>query len=219
MVQERAAKTRDAILRGAASVFVERGYSGTALSDVVSAAGVTKGALYFHFDSKESLALAIIDAQHTASTRAGASLFDPAIPGLEALITLTARYARQMRVDPIVRAGIKLTMEAASFSVPVVGPYTDWIIAGEVLLGRAAESGEISPNVDVGMLAHFIVPTFTGIQLLSDVLTHHEDLYQRVGEMWQVLLPALVVPERVATWRKRVDELMDAALSSEIAAG
>lgn len=211
MMQSRAQQTRDAILRGAASVFITKGYSGTALSEVIEAAGVTKGALYFHFDSKESLAQAVIAAQHEASTAIGGDLFDPSVPGLEALITLTARYARQMLSDPIVRAGIKLTMEAGSFSTPVVGPYLDWIAAGEALLGRARDAGEISEQVDVEMLAHFIVPTFTGIQLLSDVLTLHEDLYRRVGEMWQVLIPALVPAERVAEWRDRANELMDAA--------
>lgn len=210
-MQSRALQTRDAILRGAASVFIKKGYSGTALSEVIEIAGVTKGALYFHFDSKESLAQAMIAAQHQASSALGADLFAPSVPGLEALITLTARYALQMLADPVVRAGIKLTMEAGSFSTPVIGPYTDWIAAGEALLGRARDSGVISDQADIAMLAHFIVPTFTGIQLLSDVLTDHEDLYQRVGEMWQLLIPALVPAERVAEWRRRAAELMDAA--------
>jgi AcrR family transcriptional regulator len=208
-MQQRAANTREAILKGAATVFIARGFSGTSLSDVMAAAQVTKGALYFHFQSKEELALAVITAQHAASTAVGADLFVPSIPGLRAFITLTARYALQMLADPLVRAGIRLTMEAASYTEPIIDPYLDWIKAGEMLLARAQVAGEISADVDVKKVAHFIVPTFTGIQLLSDVLTSHEDLYQRVREMWELVIPALVQPDEIEPWRESVRVIMN----------
>ncbi|MEJ8643270.1 TetR family transcriptional regulator [Streptomyces sp. MS1.HAVA.3] len=65
-------RTRRAILEAAAVVFEERGYGAAKLTDIVTLAHVTKGALYFHFDSKEDLAQAVIDAQvsmHAPFTR------------------------------------------------------------------------------------------------------------------------------------------------------
>ena len=218
-MQKRAANTREAILKGAATVFIARGFSGTSLSDVMAAAHVTKGSLYFHFQSKEELALAVIAAQHAASTAIGADLFDPAIPGLRAFITLTARYALQMLADPLVRAGIRLTMEAASYTEPIIDPYLDWINAGEILLSRAQAAGEISSDVDVRKVAHFIVPTFTGIQLLSDVLTSHLDLYQRVREMWEIVIPALVHPGDVEQWCRTVSDIMDEVSAENLVEG
>lgn len=52
--QARAINTRALILEGAAQVFEERGYLGTRLDDVADQIGLTKGALYFHFRSKEA---------------------------------------------------------------------------------------------------------------------------------------------------------------------
>lgn len=61
--QARAIQTRRSILVAAAAVFDERGYSSATISEILARAGVTKGALYFHFTSKEDLALGVMDVQ------------------------------------------------------------------------------------------------------------------------------------------------------------
>lgn len=53
--------TRDALLRIATRFFGERGYAGTSLDAVVTAAGVTKGALYHHFKGKRDLFSAVFE--------------------------------------------------------------------------------------------------------------------------------------------------------------
>jgi TetR/AcrR family acrAB operon transcriptional repressor len=50
-----AAETRQAILRAALDEFSRRGYSATTLDCVARAAGVTRGAVYWHFASKATL--------------------------------------------------------------------------------------------------------------------------------------------------------------------
>ena len=73
--QVRAEQTRDAIVRGAAEAFDKHGFVGATLGDVTTYAEVTKGAVYFHFRSKEELARAVIDASGTwrAPNPAGAN--------------------------------------------------------------------------------------------------------------------------------------------------
>ena len=200
--QVRAKETRAAIIRGAAAAFEQRGYGSTSLAQVSAAAGVTKGALYFHFDSKEALAVAIIDAQHTESVSAGRELLDNNVPGLRALVSITYELARQLRDDLIVSAGARLTIEAVNFSTPVSAPYLDWMTASEEFLRRGIADGDVIPTVDVGAAARFFMAAFTGVQVVSDVLTRRGDIDQRLTEMWTLLLPGLVAPER---W----DELQD----------
>ncbi len=60
--QLRAEATRAAALRAAADLFLDVGHANATLSQVSAQSGVTKGALYFHFASKEELARAIVEA-------------------------------------------------------------------------------------------------------------------------------------------------------------
>ncbi|WP_373090466.1 TetR family transcriptional regulator [Zhongshania sp.] len=53
--------TRCAILNAAANLFAKQGISRTRLDDIASSAGVTRGAIYWHFSDKESLITAMID--------------------------------------------------------------------------------------------------------------------------------------------------------------
>jgi AcrR family transcriptional regulator len=53
--------TANRILREAMRIFLEKGYHGTSIDDITQAAGLTKGALYWHFSSKEDLLKRIIE--------------------------------------------------------------------------------------------------------------------------------------------------------------
>jgi AcrR family transcriptional regulator len=54
-------ETSHRILTQAMRIFLEKGYHGTSIDDITQAAGVTKGALYWHFKSKEALLKTIIE--------------------------------------------------------------------------------------------------------------------------------------------------------------
>jgi TetR/AcrR family transcriptional regulator, transcriptional repressor for nem operon len=74
--------TKDKILRTALSRLRTNGYAATTVEDLCAGAGVTKGAFFHHFDSKEDLALAAADywSEVTGAAFAGApyhKLADP----------------------------------------------------------------------------------------------------------------------------------------------
>ena len=58
--QARSEATRQRIVNAAVELFSDVGYQATGLGDIIERAQLTKGALYYHFDSKEALATAII---------------------------------------------------------------------------------------------------------------------------------------------------------------
>ena len=58
---ERSETTQRALVQAARDLFASDGYSATQLDDVVRAAGVTKGALYHHFESKAALFRAVFE--------------------------------------------------------------------------------------------------------------------------------------------------------------
>jgi len=58
---EKGVKTRDRILRAAYQLFLRKGYSDVSLSELVNAAGLTKGGFYHHFESKDELFAEVVD--------------------------------------------------------------------------------------------------------------------------------------------------------------
>jgi AcrR family transcriptional regulator len=82
--QEQAAETRDAVIRAARQLFASEGYAAASVAAIAEAAGVTKGALFHHFTSKEELFLQIwrdlqleMDADARAAGRAALDRNDP----------------------------------------------------------------------------------------------------------------------------------------------
>jgi TetR/AcrR family acrAB operon transcriptional repressor len=59
--KEEAAATRDSILDAAEKLFVQQGVSRTTLQHIASEAGVTRGAIYWHFDDKGALFNAMME--------------------------------------------------------------------------------------------------------------------------------------------------------------
>ncbi|MFD9304270.1 ScbR family autoregulator-binding transcription factor [Streptomyces sp. NPDC060048] len=191
--QERAEITRHAILDGAAIAFGEKGFHGTSLTDVVGHAGVTKGALYFHFPSKEAIAHTLMDEQFQVSEHV------PAIeePGLQTAIDLSHQMAFGLRTNVRIRAAIRLVIEFGSFTDPDPTPYNTWIDTCQACLTPAQERGDVLASLDVRDLATMLVGSFTGIQVTSHVRTGREDLHTRVIDLWNFLLPGIAPAHRI----------------------
>ncbi|MGW6685967.1 ScbR family autoregulator-binding transcription factor [Streptomyces sp. NPDC054961] len=189
--QERGTRSRRSILEAAAQVFDERGYEGASTTDILARTGLTRGALYHHFPSKEAIAIALVEAQTEALVAPPHSM------KVQAAIDLTMEFARRLQCDPVLRASVRLTVEQTSFTYPKRTPY-QWsyeAIAG--LLAEAEAQGEILPGTDLDELTKFIVGAFTGVQLMSQVYTGREDLLGRVSSMWRLLLPGFATPAMI----------------------
>ena len=100
--QARSEATRQRIVNAAVELFSEVGDQATGLGDIIERAQLTKGALYYHFDSKEALATAIIEEGADIALRAFRSISDPSSPALENMIQ---RGNRAHPRPPAVRDG------------------------------------------------------------------------------------------------------------------
>jgi len=58
---QRSAQTKKSIMEAATSLFAREGYDSTGVAEICERAGVSKGAFYYHFESKEAVFLALID--------------------------------------------------------------------------------------------------------------------------------------------------------------
>lgn len=193
--QDRAIRTRGTILTAAAKVFEEHGYQAATISEILSTAGVTKGALYFHFNSKEELAFGVLDAQHIQF----------AIPGrpckLQELVDAAMLHAYRLQTDPMVRASVRLAMDQTATGLDRTGPFLRWSGITHDLLKQAQAQGELLPQVVPAKSSDVFVGSFAGIQSMSQVLSGYQDLTGRVSELMRHLLPALAQPSVIASLR------------------
>ncbi|MDQ4501345.1 ScbR family autoregulator-binding transcription factor [Sinomonas sp. ASV322] len=196
-LQERAVITRNAIIRGAAEVFAEHSYAQASLSDIVARANVTKGALYFHFKSKEELASAVIDEQHKAVLEGAVIVAAMGRSALDTLVLLSVDFCRQLLDDVVVRAGIRLTLEGVEVGRDLRALYSDWVASTEGIIDRGIADGILRPVLPAADLARYMVGAFTGVQLVSEMLAERSDLLERVEHLWSLLVPAMVAPHLV----------------------
>ncbi|MFI8106745.1 ScbR family autoregulator-binding transcription factor [Streptomyces sp. NPDC086023] len=190
--QERAVRTRRAILEAAAAVFDERGYEAATISDILSRAGVTKGALYFHFSSKQELAQGVLDEQFN---EAGVP---PRASKLQELVDVALVLAYRMKREPMLSAGARLSLGPDMREIFGGGSVPGWIEFTEQLLVQAKEQGELLPHVDPAETAWIISACWTGAQVYSQTLTDREDIEFRVAGVYQHIVPSIATPAVLA---------------------
>jgi AcrR family transcriptional regulator len=190
--------TRASIIQGAAAVFNERGYANASLELIAEQSNVTRGAMYFHFKAKDDLANAVIEEQHRISRVYAEKALATAGSAYEGMLRMCSGLARQLTTEVVVSAGIRLTTDGTASELSAKDPYQDWLQTFENLIGMAVEQGDFKADVDPVKVSKFIIPAYTGVQLVSDTLHDRDDLFDRVRDLWELLIPGLVRPERLA---------------------
>jgi AcrR family transcriptional regulator len=196
--QERAIRTRRTILEAAAAVFDERGYTSATIGEILDRAGVTKGALYFHFGSKEELAIGVFEEQLAIT-------LPPQDGKLQELVDSGLLLAGRLRSEPLVRASVGLALDQGAMDLDRTPAFQMWIDQNVQRLGEAKERGELLPHVDVAETSELLVGSFSGVQLLSQLRCQRQDLERRVVVMFEHLMPSIAVPAVLARLEISVD--------------
>lgn len=116
--KEDAEETRHKLLEAAQRVFAEKGVSSTSLQDIAQAAGVTRGAIYWHFKNKAELFNAMMDSAVLPMEQAMQQIgHDAAQDPLTELERALLQTMRSIESDPRTRA----LFEVATLKVEYVG--------------------------------------------------------------------------------------------------
>ena len=102
--KEEAQETRAQILVAAEKAFYERGVARTTLADIATLAGVTRGAIYWHFSNKADLVQAMLDTLHEPlEEMAKASESEDELDPLGCMRKLLIHLFHQIALDPKTR--------------------------------------------------------------------------------------------------------------------
>jgi TetR/AcrR family transcriptional regulator, transcriptional repressor for nem operon len=175
-----AAQTREQIVSTATKMFLERGLEAVGMRDIMAAAGLTPGAFYRHFESKQQL---IAEANDAAFDRL-LTMFETRIvdkSSLEALETIVVIYLNQSQREgntylcPLSMIGVELSHCGPEVREVAMNGYQRLVqLLADRLphLGKdealAASSGLVSTMVGAVVLSNIASDKATARSILSD---------------------------------------------------
>ncbi|WP_405475021.1 ScbR family autoregulator-binding transcription factor [Streptomyces sp. NBC_00009] len=203
--QERAEQTRRSLMEAAAHVFDDVGYEAAALNAISSTAGVSKGALTFHFASKAELADAVQALSCRRARHAIAKVAHAQLPALQAVIDVTHTLADILQQDRVTRAGLRLSRERG----PVAGAAMDWDRTWtkpvRTWLLEARSDRSLPGDADVHAVAAFVAHLIAGLE----ITTRHRGILAEVipacasgttsdsrawlTRVWKLVLPDIAI--------------------------
>ncbi|MFO7652329.1 MAG: TetR/AcrR family transcriptional regulator [Candidatus Krumholzibacteriia bacterium] len=153
----------DALLDAAFRMFAERGYRAARLEDLAGAAGMTKGAVYYYFDSKEDLLHKAFRHRHREIFADITAAVD-AMPGpASARIRFALRKVWQRWLESCWGAAFRLLLGEVSIEFPALfrtwareGPIEGWHLVSR-LVQHGIAAGEFRRDVDAEVAGRMII--------------------------------------------------------------
>lgn len=189
---ERSDATRAALVAAARPLFAQRGYAGVGTEEIARAAGVTRGALYHHFDGKRELFEAVYErieielAERIASGALQANASSPLAAmraGAEMFLLASTEPETQRIVlldGPSVLGWDRWREIATAHGLGLI----------EATLAAAVEAGEINPQ-PVRPLAHVLMGALDEAAMLVARADDAERMRAEVGRTLGTLLDGL----------------------------
>lgn len=210
--QVRSEATRRKILEAAVDVFGEVGYATAGWATIIERTGMTKGALYHHFDSKESLAAAVIAEGSQTLLDAFRNVCKPSSPGLENMVHGTFTVNEVLSQDRLPRTAERLASALAGYNDAAAGFYGDLVAAMTAQARRAVNEGDLREGVDPQTLSSSMIGAIFGLRLIAASQHGEHSNAGKVGEralrlrqVWGYVLPGIVTDASLAYIQQFLD--------------
>lgn len=195
--QRRGEATRSEILSVARRLFADFGYHNTGISDIQSATGLTKGAFYHHFRSKQELGLAVVEAawedygrQVLKSANMQASAGRRLSSLLDSIVALNGQPEWQnCRLLATLCAGLTAADGVLADSVRDVQEQLLSAVIG--MIADAQQAGEAASGSPEAW-AQLLIGSLMGMVLIRKIGVGEADLAAVVKQLKMVLLPGVV---------------------------
>ncbi|MFC2038708.1 TetR family transcriptional regulator [Chloroflexota bacterium] len=158
--KEDAAVTREKLLDVALSVFSKKGYSATTLEDIAKEAGVTRGAIYWHFGSKSELYSSLVKEYSSRGNLIAQQAIEEGGSIIEIIRRIFIRILSSIEDDSKLRAMMELSLFKTELAPELTADRQAQIKTGRSLIEgisqaiqRGIESGELRSDLDPSGIA------------------------------------------------------------------
>lgn len=191
-------ETQQALLVAAGQVFSRLAYSEARLKDIAEAAGISQGALYFHFGNKEDVAQAVLDAQQERMRAVLDDVTSRVGTELDRMLRLFDGLGHLVSSDELVQAGIRLSMQPGTgLDARAIAPYKDWVAVASAIIREGIADGSMSPDLNADASAELVNEIFVGAQTLAGIEDRWESLPRRVAAARSVIAMLLTGSSQV----------------------
>lgn len=210
--KEQAARTRARIIEEAIALFARKGFAPTSTQDLAKAIGMTTGILYWHFEDKEALLIAVIEELERRLaedlTRGGAALVQAGpVETMEVLIARVAAVveAHQQNLLLVGVVGAEATDTNPRVEKALRRAYARFAGVAQTLMEAAQREGAIDPALDVECAAQMFIGMYMGGILHQRLYRQSYPLARALPVLQQMLLKSVVgaLPRRGAAQRRK----------------
>ncbi|WOI90368.1 TetR/AcrR family transcriptional regulator [Rhodococcus qingshengii] len=190
--QARAVRTREAIVSVAAQHFDIDGYGASSINTILATGAFTKGAIYFHFPSKEAIAGSLIaDWNRTVNESISEAIATGPSTSEEKLAAIFTSLAHQIAENTNLRAGMKLTLEP---TIDNGSAFARWVDAISEIIETAITDGELDDTPTTHRLAWNLCAGTIGAANASATLREDIDLATRIEDVVTAQLRNALAP-------------------------
>ncbi|WP_261779383.1 TetR/AcrR family transcriptional regulator [Rhodococcus erythropolis] len=190
-MQPRAKITREAILEVSATLFGRTGYAGTSINDILAISETTKGAMYFHFSKKESIASEMLRRWSDAVSETVGKAAATGQPADRQILMIYRELARRAQNEAIVRAGLILSLDQSLSEAHAT--YEAWTEALTPIVVDAIRCGALDCAESMSRLADTLCAGFVGAVQVAASLDENHSITRRIDDlllMWRGTDPA-----------------------------
>jgi AcrR family transcriptional regulator len=199
--QARSAATRRRIIDSAVDLINEIGYPASGLTEIIGRAELTKGAFYYHFDSKEALATAIIGEGAATVLDAFRDAGRPTSLAMANIVRGLFTVTEIVSTDRIAQAACRLLRTFGGFNPSAKQTYATLLAEMTQQVATSVTEGEVRSDIDPEVASTTIVGAMLGAALLSSAVSDGADLRARLDSTLQILLPVIVCEDSLGHYR------------------
>jgi AcrR family transcriptional regulator len=167
-----AARTRERLLRAAFQEMHRSGFRSADLNAILAAAGVTKGALYYHFDNKEALGYAVVDEiiasnLHQKWVQPLRNAKDPLHVLVSIIQSESLKREDVQRGCPLLNLSQEMSGLDEGFRKRTARVYKHWHDAMAEALRKGQKRGVVRSDINANETATFLMAAWEGYVALG----------------------------------------------------
>lgn len=180
---EESRETKRALLKAAAAAFAERGLHGAKLDDIAKRAGVTKGAIYSHFDGREDL---LVKACRSAIRSLHVFEFAAKAPDLPTFVkeTVDVLMAPENKAARMLNIEVHLSATRSDLMADLLA---EWHAESLETLRDRASHGAVSPEAAM-LIIHVLLLGLSHIDAFEAVGADREEILKIANRLTQSVI-------------------------------